>query len=277
MTQSANTNFITGFDTQVKLAYQDAGKLRNTVKVRKGVKGSSYEFFKMASVAATQMVRGTDVTPATALNPAQTKAVANLADYQAAAYSYVMDINKLSYDEKGELAVSIGKGMGRNIDKVIIDALAASGTTNIVASTVGSSAATGFNLDKLVKAKALLDAQDVDESGRFLVISSAALEQALLNDKMTSADYAVVKSLANGELNAFCGFNIIRKNGLPLASGTRDCYAYHIDSMGLAIGADTNTRIDYDPRATGWLINSTHSVGAVAIDKAGIVKIQVKE
>ena len=71
---------IAQFDAEVKHAYQGSGLLRNSVRVRTGVVGSTHRFPKMGKGVATQRVPQTDVVP---VNVSHTNQTATLSDWVA--------------------------------------------------------------------------------------------------------------------------------------------------------------------------------------------------
>src|SRR5690606_24063182 len=159
-----------------------------------------------------------------------------------------------------------------------------SATTNVVDTDVGG-VGTGMNTAKLRRAKALMDATGVPKvrGERFLVISAAGLEELLGTTEVTSSDYNTVKALYDGEVNYWLGFEIIQmedraEGGLPKSSGgVRTSYAYHKAAVGLAVGINFRTEVNYIPVKTSYLANGIFSGGAVAIDPEGIVEIETTE
>ena len=86
----------------------------------------------------------------------------------------------------------------------------------------------------------------------------------------------------SGEINTYMGFNVIMmetraEGGLAKASTTRDCFAFHKSSIGCAIGLDISTEVNYIPEKTSWLSLGKYKAGAVTIDTAGIVKVEITE
>ena len=60
-------------------------------------------------------------------------------------------------------------------------------------------------------------------------------------------------------------------------SNDRTNFAYHKSAIGCAVGMPPTTKIDYIPEKTSFLVASMISMGAVAIDAAGIVDITTRE
>lgn len=283
MSIQASNNFITSFDAMVKAAYQAAGTLRDAVRVKTGVNGSSHKFFKMGQGVATERIPQSDITP---MNLSHANVTATLKDYSAGEYTDVLDLEKLSYDEKKEIAKAVANAMGRRMDQLIIDAMVAGANNKTVAATVqegtGTSAC-GFNIKKLLEAQRLMnDANVPDDGERYIAISAQALQDALLDPKMTSADYSTLRGIQTGSIKEFASFKfkIIgtrKEGGLPLVSNTRTNLAWHKEAVGLAIGHDMHVEVNYIPTKTSWLTNGLFSAGATVIDNEGVYKVNTKE
>lgn len=277
MAINVSNAFVTLFDAEVKQAYQGESMLRNTVRLRTGVEGSTHKFPKIGSGVAQVRVPQTDVTP---MNVDYSQATVTLSDYIAAEYSDIFNQAKINFDERSELVQVVSKSIGRRADQLIIDALDAASTSLTVATSVGG-AGTNLNLDKLIEAKKLMDAGNVPMEGRHILIHANNLSGLLGETEVTSSDYNSVKALVGGEINTFLGFNFHvigdrDEGGLPLPS-TRTCYAWHQSAMGMAEGMGVRTEINYIPEKTSHLVASMFSAGAVGIDAGGIVEISCTE
>ena len=94
----------------------------------------------------------------------------------------------------------------------------------------------------------------------------------------TSADYVSVKSLMSGDIDTYMGFkwHIIEtrsEGGLPYASSTWEGFAWHKSAIGMAIGIDIKTEVNYVAQKTSWLCNGVMKAGAVSRDGDGIVSV----
>lgn len=278
MTQSASQNFITSFDSMVKQAYSRGGILKPSVRVKTGVTGSSHVFPKLGRGVATLRVPQTDVVP---MNVIHTKATATLQDWNAPEYSDVFDLQKLSFNERQELASTVADALGRRGDQLIINAMVASSGGTVDVNVGGST--TGLNLAKILRAKRLLDDAGVPNDGRRTFVTSArAVEQALAETTINSADYNALRPLMEGSLDRYAGFKFVfiesrTEGGLPLVSTTRSNFAFHQDAVGLAVGIDMRTSVDWIAEKTSWLINGMMSAGAVTVDAPGVVLVQTTE
>jgi len=269
--------FVQLFDAEVKQAFQAQRALAGLTRERSNVEGNQVKFPKIGKGTATVRVPQTDVTP---LNVTYSQVTATMSDYIAAEYSDIFSQQKVNFDERRELVQVVGAAIGRRMDQLTIDALTASGTSLTVATTVGG-AGTNMNIEKLIEAKKLLDAGNVPMEGRCMLIHANTLAGLLGETQVTSADFASVKALVQGDIDTFMGFKFVTigdrdEGGLPKPS-TRTCFAFHKDAVGVGIGMNQKSEINYVPEKTSFLVSSMFSAGAVAIDAEGIVAISCTE
>ena len=276
---------VTEFDAEVKHEYQGAKTLRDTVTVRNGVVGEAYKFTRMGKGLANQKASQADVTPMDISHARQT---ANLDNWNAPEYTDIFDQAEVNFDEKAELARTIAMAIGRRDDQIIIDAMASvtfAATNDEDADTgrvIDISATRNFDLDSIRTAKGHLDDIEADDSDRHIVLRAQALQKLLEDPEVTSSDYNTVKALVSGELDTYMGFKFHKigtrsEGGLPGVAADRVAFAYHKPAIGLAIGMDMKTSIDWIAQKTSWLANGMFKAGAVAREPQGIVKIQYDE
>lgn len=273
------------FDQEVKHQYQGQGNLRETVTNRTGVVGESYKFTRMGKGVANQKASQADVTPMDIGHDRQT---ATLANWNAPEYTDIFDQAEVNFDEKQELAMTIANAIRRREDQIIIDAMAAVtfAATNDEDPDTGRvfdiSATRNFDLSAIRSAAGHLDDIEAESSDRYIVLRAQALQKLLEDTTVTSSDYGVVKALVNGDLDSYMGFKFKKigtrtEGGLPGAASDRVAFAYQKSAIGLAIGLDMKTTIDWVAQKTSWLANGIFKAGAVAREPQGIVKIQYDE
>lgn len=278
MAISVSNAFVTLFDAEVKQAYQAQRALAGTTRERT-VEGSTVKFPKLGKGSATLRIPQTDVTP---LNVTYSQVTASMEDYIAAEYSDIFHQSKINFNERSELVQMVAGAIGRRMDQIILDALAATGSPGTVANSIGG-AASNMNVAKMREAKKILDTNNVPSSDRFMIIHANSLASLLSETEVTSSDYANVKALVSGDVNTFLGFKILTlgdrdEGGLPIdGSLDRTCYAFHKDAMGLGLSMNQTSRVDYIPEKTSFLVASMFSAGAIAIEDAGIVNITCRE
>lgn len=277
MSNQLPNSFIAQFDSEVKLEYQKGSLLRNTVRLRTNVTGSTYRFPKMGKGIAQRRVYQSDVTP---MNVGHSGAVANLVDIIAPEFTDIFAQSHVNFDEKRELVKIVAHAIGRSEDQLIIDdALVASAAPSIALGVGGNNA---LNVGKLRAMKQLLDDNGVPQTDRHMAISAAALQQLLGDDKATSGDYNTIRALVNGEIDTFVNFkfHMIEKReegGLPLVGTTRTIFAWHKDAVGLAESIAPSTEINYLPKSLNWLVTGKLSAGSINIDDNGIVKASIDD
>jgi hypothetical protein len=212
MSVSLSNAFVTLFDAEVKQAYQGKAQLVGAVRARRGVEGSTVKFPKVGRGVATPRIAQTDVTP---LNVGFSQVTLTLADWNAAEYSDIFSQAKVNFDERQELVQVVATAMGRRQDQMILDALAASGTSLTVANSIGG-AASNMNVAKLRESKRLMDASNVPMDNRHVILHANGLASLLSETAVTSSDFNSVKALVQGEVNTSWA-----SSSTPLATAQR--------------------------------------------------------
>lgn len=266
----------TEFDSEVKHAYQQGGKLRNCVTVRTGVTGEAYKFNAMGKGMANQKATQANVTP---MNVTHSRPTANLENWNAPEYTDIFDAAEVNFDEQRELAQTIANAINRRLDQIIIDAMTAVTYSTTPTSTGAYSIAAGgtqFTVDKLRSASRYLSQRGVPETDRYIAYTAEDRENLLGTTQATSADFNTVKALVNGDIDSFVGFKFVLiedrdEGGLP----SNVAYAWHKMAVGLAIGMDVSTEVNYVAEKTSWLANGKLKAGAVSREDVGLVEINM--
>jgi hypothetical protein len=283
---SVSNSFVTMFSDDVKQAYQQSSSnLVGAVRVVRNVVGSTYKFHKLSKGGSIKNKnRYEDITAmsdtsksnsgtyvgGTAQNSIVTTTLNN---FHSGEYVDDMDQFKTNIDLRSTFASAIASALGRAVDQEIIDALDAGSPTTTV------SASSGLTKEKFLEIHEAMNALDVPTEGRAVIISPQALTDLLTDSNLVTAADGLVSNtaLASGYIPNVFGFNVIMSTLLTKNSVQRDCYAIHRDSVGLALAADINTRIDYVPAKASHLILGTMSGGSTVIDADGVVKVEVTE
>ena len=261
------------FDSMVKHAYATKGLLKPAVTVRNNVVGDTYKFRNMGKGLANQKSTSDLVTP---MDVSFDFAIATLQNWNAPEYTDIFDQAEVNFDEKQELADTIAGALGRRCDQLVIDAMDAASPTTIAH---GSAA---LSMAKVVEAQVSLRAQGVPNSNLFAAINAKGLGGLLDDDKATNSDFQTVKALVTGDINSLAGFTFVvlddrSEGGLTVASNTVDSYFFHRDAVGLAIGIDMKTSVDYVPERTSFLCNGMLKAGSVVRDVSGLIKVEYKD
>ena len=263
---------VTEFDSMVKHAYANMGLLKNAVTLRNNVVGDTYKFRRMGKGLANQKASSADVV---AMGVGHEFKTATLANWNAPEFTDIFDAQDVNFDEKQELASTIAGALGRRCDQLVIDAMDAS-TPLTTAVPAGG---TNLTIAKVNSAQVELRDQGVPNTELFAVIEAGGLGGLLADEKATSSDYQAVKALVSGEINTLVGFQFIiletrTEGGLTEAANVVDSWFFQRPSVGLAIGIDMKTEINYVPEKTSWLTNGMLKAGSVVRDEGGLVKVQ---
>jgi len=265
------------FDALVKVEYQSRGFiLRDTQRIRTDVIGNTTQFRKVGQVIAQPVGYQTTITMQ---DPGFTGYTATLQKYAAGTgVDEIQDLT-VNFDSRRELAMVVALAVGRRSDQIMIDALNNSGTTYDV--PVNASNMTYAKLRAVVK---IFETNAVPLEERFLAMSGNNLAALLNDDQIISRFYTSNDAVATGTLNYrdLMGVNIriipdMLEGGLPLSGSIRTCFAWQKMALGMAIGQDMRTEINYLPRETTWFVNGLFFAGAVAIDDKGIITIECDE
>lgn len=264
---------VAEFDRDVKQEYSHMPMMKELVRVKNGVVGSTCRFQKSAQGMANKKVSQANVVP---MNIDYDKVTATLEDWNAPEFTDIFDAPKVNFDERSELVSLSAKACGRRDDQIIIDALEAGATTRTVATSIGDT--TGMNTAKFRDAKRILDYYNVPGDARSFVMSTEALSDMLADNDANNRDTAALTSLVAGELKYWLGFRIytigyMPEGGLPLSGSTRKAFAFDKASLGYANGMGMHSEINYVAERTSWLVNTMFSAGAIAIDQDGMITI----
>lgn len=272
MSKNLSAVAVIEFDSMVKHAYQGMGLLKGAVTVRNNVVGDTYKFRRMGKGLANQKSTSDLVTPMDVGHEFKT---ATLSNWNAPEYTDIFDAAEVNFDEKQELASTIAGALGRRSDQLVIDAMDAS-TPLTTAIPEGG---TNLTMAKVIEAQVALRDQGVPNTELFAAIDAQGLGGLLNDEKATSADYQAIKALVSGEINTLCGFQFIvietrNEGGLTVSSDIVDSWFFQRPAVGLAIGIDMKTEINWIPERTAWLTNGMLKAGSVVRDEGGLVKVQ---
>lgn len=180
--------------------------------------------------------------------------------------------------------------MARGIDDVVIGAMNASVlvgkksgslvTTAFPAAQQIAVQASGVTVEKLIQAKELFNRNEVDESlPLYWYTNAKGISNLLREQKLTSADYAAIKALVNGEVDSFMGFTFIRTERLPTdASLNRLNFAVAAGAVRIAWGQRPMTAADRRPdKRNAWQLYTDMSLGAVRPEDKLVIEVACSE
>lgn len=268
------------------LSQQRGSRLAPTVRVDGEIVGKRVFFDRIGSTEAQQMTSRHADTPLVS-TPHSRRSV-TMADYNWADLVDNVDKLKIINDPTSQYAVNAMWAFGRTKDDVIISALG--GTAETGEDGSGSQAlpsgqkiahgSAGLTLTKLITAKKMLDAAEVDENiPRYIAHTAEQMEDLLNDTTVTSHDYNTIKALVKGDIDTFMGFKFLRSERLTNdATPSRLCYAYAGTAIGLALPEDITTKIsERNDKNHSMQVYVEMSLGAVRVEDEQVVEIACNE
>lgn len=267
------------------LAEQRASRLRGTVMDEDAV-GESFTVERIGGVEVNEVTSLHGDTP---LNSTpHSRRIGYIKDYDVAdLIDRTSQVKKL-IELNSPYTMRHAGAMGRAIDLEVISALGGSAAEGKNGATLVALpaeqkiavAATGLTVAKLISARELLDAAEVDDFlTRYLVCSSKQISDLLEDPEVTSSDYNTVKALVKGEVDEYMRFKFIRSEQLSVdGSGDRLCYGYVQGAVRMAFprmpSTVANTRPD---KRNATQIYTDGSWGAVRAEDVMVTEIACSE
>jgi hypothetical protein len=287
MSTQITTAFVNQFSSNVQMLSQQMGSLlRNAVDVET-VNGEKAFFDQVGSAAAVLRTSRHADTPL--IDTPHSRRMVTMSDYEYADLIDDQDKVRLLVDPTSTYSRAAAAAMGRAMDDVIISAALGTALTGKDGSTSTAFAtatnqiaasATGLTLAKLIQAKEILDAGDVDPSiPRYIAVSPKQITNLLNSTTVTSSDFNTVKALAMGEINSFVGFNFIVTNRLGVdGSSARRVFAWAMDGIKVAVGREPTARIDErSDKSYATQIYYAMTLGATRMEEKKVVEVLCTE
>jgi hypothetical protein len=267
MAITIDQSFITQFGQEVKHSWQAETNILGLTRKRENVVGNTSRFQKLGAVAAYTKTRNADLT---VLEPAHTYTDVTLADYYATVLVDDLDLLKTNVDIKAEYVKTVSRAIARKVDQVILAALAAG--VAVPTTTTGA-----MTVARLLEVKKVFDNAEVPQADRKFVIGASAMEDLLGTTQVTSSDYNSVNALVKGDMKTFSGFEFatVPDSLLVLSATERLQLAFQKEALGVAIGANMKTFVEWSTDKHAWWIKAVASLGAGIVDSTGVLEIGV--
>lgn len=271
MSVSIDQSFVRQFEAEVHEAYQRMGsKLRQTVRSKSDVKGSSTTFQKVGQGSASTKSRH-GLVPVMTIDHTAVECV--LTDYYAGDWIDKLDEMKINIDERQVIANAGAFALGRKTDELILSALDAS-------ANFAGTGADGLTKTKVLAAFEMMGAADVPDDGqRFAVVGWKQWAELLDIPEFTNAEYVGQDALPwrDSQAKRWLGTTWIPHSGLTLSGSTRLCHWYHRTAVGHAAGAEVQTDISWHGDRAAWFVANMMSQGAAMVEGAGVVTMRCLE
>lgn len=271
MSTSITTAFIQQYERDAHEAFQRQGsKLRETVRLKTGVNGSSTTFQVVGKGVATTKARHGTITP---MNNDHTAVPCTLVDFYAGDWVDKLDELKINIDERMAVANAGAYALGRKIDDQILTALDTT-TQTTVSWVVTSEAAIRNSLINMVNAA---NANDVPDDGqRYCALSPKAWAFASIVEEWSSSDYVAPGDrpfAGRFQMKDWMGVKWIMHSGTPgVGTATSKNFLYHRSAVGYAEGMGITADITWHGDRAAHFVNHMMSGGACLIEDAGVIE-----
>ena len=272
------------------LGQQKSARLLPFCQIEGGINGTSKSVERLGKADAYDLTsRGADTQY---VQVPHSRRWLDLADKAWAELVDEMDKIRLLADPTSPYAGLAVAALNRAKDDAILAAARGSARagTGASATTVALPSAqkiaeggTGLTLAKLLAAKELLDAAEVDVeldadgqgmAQRVIAVTTKQLTNLLGTTEIKSIDYNNVKALAQGQVDTFLGFKFIRTERVAKSGTTRFCTAWARGCVAFGTGMDIVTSIDPLPgKNYSVQVYARESIGAVRVEDEGVVEI----
>lgn len=306
MSQQITEAFVQQYNANVMhLSQQKGSRLESAVR-NETQRGKSQFFDRIGTVAAVKRTGRHASTPQ--IDTPHSRRMVTLEDYEWADLVDDQDKIRMLIDPTSEYALAAAWAFGRSKDDVIIAASLGNaysgeaGTTPVAHPNAqkyaanNGSAFSNLNMITLRAVKRMMDAKEV-EGMRYMAITASQLESLLGETAVTSADFASVKALVQGEVDTFMGFKFIRLERLNLTTSTtataatgvvgsgagltgtnRACFAWAEQGLLKSQGEDFVTKMsERDDKGYAMQVYCRMSLGATRMEEEQVVEIICKE
>ena len=286
MSTEVNKAFAQKFrDTFLHLVQQKGSRLRDYVRVNTDISGKYDHFDRIGSTSAQKITSRHSDTPL--ISTPHSRRRVSMDDYNWADLIDKADKVRMLADPASDYMKAGVWAMGRKIDDIIIAAMSGNAvsideddaSSNVAlpsAQKVAVSATTDMNITKLMQAKKILDASDVDpDLPRHIVMKSNQFYDLLGDTQIQSSDYNTVKALVAGDIDTFMGFKFHRSERLAVDSSSDTlCLAWIPDGIGMSMGMDVKTEIsERSDKNYSTQVYAQMCLGAVRIEDEKVVEI----
>ena len=285
MATSISTSFITSYEAKVHEVFQRQGSyLKDAVRVKDNVIGSTAVFQKIGKGTATTKARHGTITP---MNQTHTAPSVTLADFYAGDWVDKLDEAKININERDAIASGGAMALGRKVDDQITTVLDSTSQTTITL-TVTSKATV---LATAIEFAEAAWNNDVPNDGQvYAVVTPRYWSQLMTTDQFSRAEWvgtdgSAFKSgpaIGRGKWKDWMGIKWKMQTGLPGAgTATAKVFVWHKMAVGYAVAQSAGNvagneavaaDITWHGDRASHFVNHMMSGNAVMIDDTGVIE-----
>lgn len=298
MSVNLTNHFVEQFTTNVAhLLQKKGGKYRGTVSEMTHQGESAVAVDQYGSVEMQEVT--SRFAPMSRVDMATDRRWVYPVDYDLPQMIDTFDRLRLITDPRGPYVEAAVRAAQRQLDNVITDAFFAAaktgkagGTTTSFDTTnhrvdaaIGAASDTGLNVDKILRAKRLLQDNyvDLEMEEPYMAITPQQEEDLLRQTQVINTDYLTSVGgqpiLVDGRISRFAGVNIIVSNIVPSNASYRLNPMWVKSGMHLGVWSDYKARVDERPDVTGvpYQLYGTLTIGATRIEEGRVIQIESTE
>ncbi len=285
MSTSITASFITSYEAKVHEVFQRKGSyLKDAVRVKDNVIGSTAVFQKIGKGTATTKARHGTITP---MNQTHTAPSTTLADFYAGDWVDKLDEAKININERDAIASGGAMALGRKVDDQITTVLDSTSQSTITL-TITSLVTIRATAIEFAEAAWNNDVPNDDEV--FAIVTPRYWSQLMLLDQFQNSDYVNTEgqafkhgpAIGRGKWKDWMGIKWKMQTGLPGAGTTvAKCFIWHKTAIGYAIAQSAgnvagneavSADITWHGDRAAHFVNHMMSGNAVMIDDTGVIE-----
>jgi len=285
MSTSIDNSFITSYDAKVHEVFQRKGSyLKEAVRVKDGVIGSTAVFQKIGKGTATTKARHGTITP---MNQDHTAPSCTLADFYAGDWVDKLDEAKININERDALASGGAMALGRKCDDQITTILDTTSQSTVTLTVTSKAAILATSIQF---SEAAWDNDVANDGEVYAVVTPRMWSQMMLMDQFSDSDYvgangqtfAQGPQIGKGRWKDWNGIKWKMQTGLPGAgTATAKCFIWHKSAIGYAVAAaagniagndSVSADITWHGDRSAHFINHCMSGQACMIDDSGVIE-----
>lgn len=284
MSFTIDVAFVQQFSSNVRMLAEQGRSITRSLVMTDGKTGESWAVERIGTVEAQQF---TDRHGDTPLNSTpHTRRWGFGVNYDVSDMIDKADQVKLLIDPAGRYTIRHASALGRKMDYEVLRCMQASAieghtggtSTPLPSGQKVASGSVGLSVNKLIVAKQVLDAGEIDTMDRHYLGSSTDINALLDDSRVTSADFNTVQALTRGGIDSYLGLSFHRCERVAdpslLVGGERMTYAFHTSAVELGIVSDINSTAGIAPtKRFANILYSWMQIGAVRVEDAALVQI----
>ena len=302
LTGATDALFLKVFSGEVMSTFNALTVMKEKTRIRNINNGKSAQFPAIGKTVAEYHTAGAEIL---GNNIEHGEKVITIDDLLIAnTFIASIDEAKNHYDVRSEYSKQMGQALAQTYDRNLLSMAikAARDPSGLGAGVAGQGNAASENLGSLTPstadivtamydAAATLDAANVPETDRYVIVNPATYYALVQNDKLINRDFGQNGSYSDGTIMRVAGMQIVKSNNLAVNHSTATAYPdfnskYAVDAtdttalviqqqaLGTVQLMDMATEMEYDIRRQGTLAVSKMAVGHGVLRPECIIELR---